>query len=100
MSESSFALCIGPEGLPVGVLVGLLYCPEWHAWTSYLSGGRTIRAIWKEDMNPPGLECVPLYALPGMGEPWVVQYGVCCHLPFFAYHFPVKEKMDRGDLEG
>ena len=45
MSESSWAMRNGLEVLRVGVLVGLLDVPDWHAGTRYLSGGRTLLTL-------------------------------------------------------
>ena len=42
MLESSSALRDGLQVLGVGVLVGLLEGPKWHAGAGYLSGGRTL----------------------------------------------------------
>ena len=42
MSESSSAIRNGPEFFGVGLIVGLLNGPEWHAGIEFLSGGRML----------------------------------------------------------
>ena len=52
-----------------------------------------LRAIWNGYTNPPRIAWVPLYPFLWMGEPWVVQYRVCCLLSFFVYDFSAKGKI-------